>query len=71
MQFLFPPYRTRARFCHRIPDRAGRFPVPWAVTAENVVAARVLLDCLRCGRGASSGEVVVAGDGRVYVRWSD
>jgi hypothetical protein len=71
MHFLFPPFRTRAHFCRNAHPPADGFPIPWAIRAESLRAGRVLLACLRCGREVQSGEVVVAGDGRVYVRWWD
>jgi hypothetical protein len=71
MHILFPPFRTRAHFCRNTHPPADGLPVPWAIQTENLRAGRVLLACLKCGREVQSAEVVVAGDGRVYVRWWD
>ena len=45
-------------------------PIPWAVRVPTLTMARELLDALEQEK-VRSGEVVVASDGRVYVRWSD
>jgi hypothetical protein len=70
MHLLFPPYRTGPHFTRRTRGPGHGLPVPWAVPVRTVRAARDLLDQLRDAR-MRAGEVVVAGDGRVYVRWFD
>ena len=70
MQFLSAAYRIRDRFCRKVRRHRNALPIPWAVRVPNLTMARELLDALEQER-VRSGEVVVAGDGRVYVRWSD
>jgi hypothetical protein len=70
MHFLSPSYHVRAQFCRSARRHRNALPIPWAVRVPNLSMARELLDALEQER-VRSGEVVVAGDGRVYVRWSD
>jgi hypothetical protein len=70
MDPVFPPYRIRDRFA-RLPRRPSPgVAIPWAVRAPSLRAARVLLDQL-LKSGARSGEVIVAANGCVYVRWTE
>jgi hypothetical protein len=70
MQFLAPSYRIREQFCRSSRRHRNALPIPWAVRVPNLTMARDLLDALEQER-VRSGEVVVAADGKVYVRWSD
>jgi hypothetical protein len=70
MQFLSTAYRVRDRFCRNVRRHRNALPIPWAVRVPNLTMARELLDALEQEK-VRSGEVVVAADGRVYVRWSD
>lgn len=70
MQFHFSVYRVRDHFCRKVRHHRNALPIPWAVRVPSLSMARELLDALEQEK-VRSGEVVVAGDGRVYVRWSD
>ena len=70
MQFLSPAYRIRDRFCRKARRHRDALPIPWAVRVPTLGMARELLEALEQEK-VRSGEVVVAADGRVYVRWSD
>ena len=70
MQFLSAAYRVRDHFCRKVRRHRNALPIPWAVRVPNLTMARELLDALEQEK-VRSGEVVVASDGRVYVRWSD
>jgi hypothetical protein len=70
MQFLSQVYSVRDGFCRKVRRHRDALPIPWAVRAPTISMARDLLDALE-QENVRSGEVVVAGDGRVYVRWSD
>ena len=70
MRFLSTDYRVRDRFCRNVRRHRDALPIPWAVRVPSLTMARELLDALEQEK-VRSGEVVVAADGRVYVRWSD
>ena len=70
MQFLSATYRVCDRFRRNVSRHRNALPIPWAVRVPTLAMARELLDALDQEQ-VRSGEVVVAGDGRVYVRWSD
>ena len=70
MHFLSPSYHVREQFCRSGRRHRNALPIPWAVRVPSLTMGRELLDALEQER-VRSGEVVVAGDGKVYVRWSD
>jgi len=70
MPMLSPAYWISARFCRPVRRHPDALPIPWAVRVPTITHARELLDALE-QEGVRSGEAVVAGDGKVYVRWAD
>lgn len=70
MDPVFPPFLVRDRFARRAKRTPGGFAVPWAVQVPDVQVARALLDQL-LQSGVHSGQIVVAGNGTVYVRWTE
>jgi len=70
MSVLSPAYWVHDQFCRKVRRHPFALPIPWAVRVPTLTQARDLLDALE-QEGVRSGEVVVARDGRVYVRWAD
>ena len=67
---LFPPYRTRCRASDPTGPSPDGLPIPWAVRIADIAEARDLLGLLEAN-GASTVEVALGPDGRVWLRWAD